>query len=228
MKNTITDIFFDLDHTLWDFDKNSEMAFETIFKENHPTINIKEFIEKYVPINQACWKLFQKDKITHIELRYNRLRDSFNAINYNISDEQIEQIANDYLLFLPENNYLFDGAIDVLEYLNTKYNLHIITNGFAQVQEKKLNNSNISRYFKSITNSEMAGAKKPNPIIFEFALNAAKAQKNSSIMIGDCIDADVNGALDFGIQAIFFNFNKVKVPENIKQINHLSELKNYL
>ena len=74
----------------------------------------------------------------------------------------------------------------------------------------------------------MAGAKKPNPVIFEFALNAAKAQKNSSIMIGDCIDADVNGALDFGIQAIFFNFNKVKVPENIKQINHLSELKNYL
>ena len=228
MKNTITDIFFDLDHTLWDFDKNSEMAFETIFKKNHPTINIKEFIQKYVPINQACWKLFQKDKITHIQLRYNRLRDSFDAINYDISDEQIEQIANDYLLFLPENNHLFDGAIDVLEYLNPRYNLHIITNGFAQVQEKKLNNSNISGYFKSITNSEMAGAKKPNPVIFEFALNAAKAQKQSSIMIGDCIDADVNGALDFGIDAIFFNFNKVKVPENIKQINHLSELKNYL
>jgi YjjG family noncanonical pyrimidine nucleotidase len=229
MKNTnIKDVFFDLDHTLWDFDKNSELTFETIFKKNHPTIETKDFIEKYVPINQACWKLYQYDKITHAELRYNRLKHSFDAIDYIISDEEIDSIANDYIRFLPENNHLFDGAIELLDYLKPKYNLHIITNGFADVQFKKLNNSKIGSYFHSITNSEMAGVKKPNPIIFRYALDLAKAQKEFSIMIGDCLEADVQGALDAGLDAIFFNGSNVQVEQNIKQVSHLLELKKYL
>jgi putative hydrolase of the HAD superfamily len=227
-QNKITDIFFDLDHTLWDFDKNSELTFETIFNKNHPTIETKIFIEKYVPINQACWKLYQYDKISHKELRYNRLKHSFDAINYAISDEQIESIAEEYIQLLPENNHLFDGAFEVLDYLNQKYKLHIITNGFAEVQHKKLSNSNIGSYFQTITNSEMAGVKKPNPIIFEYALDLAKAKKENSIMIGDCLEADVQGALDAGLDAIFFNGNNVQVEQNIKQVNHLLELKKYL
>jgi putative hydrolase of the HAD superfamily len=226
--NIIKDVFFDLDHTLWDFDKNSELTFENIFNRNHPTIETKIFIEKYVPINQACWKLYQYDKITHKELRYNRLRCSFDAINYTISDEQIESIAQEYIQLLPENNHLFDGAFEVLDYLNRKYKLHIITNGFAEVQYKKLSNSNIGSYFQTITNSEMAGVKKPNPIIFEYALNLAQAKKESSIMIGDCLDADVQGALEAGLDAIFFNGSNVQVEQNIKQVNHLLELKKYL
>ena len=229
MKNSlITDVFFDLDHTLWDFDKNSELAFDKIFKENFPTINTKMFIEVYVPINQACWKLYQFDKITHIELRYKRLKDSFDAINYTISDNQIDKIANDYISFLPENNLLFDGAKEILDYLNPKYNLHIITNGFAEVQYKKLKNSGISDYFVSVTNSEMAGVKKPNPKIFDFAVNSANTHKQNCIMIGDCLDADVNGALNYGIDAIFFNESNQEVSSHIKQINHLIELKKYL
>jgi putative hydrolase of the HAD superfamily len=224
----IKDVFFDLDHTLWDFDKNSELTFENIFNRNHPTIETKEFIGKYVPINQACWKLYQYDKITHEELRYNRLKHSFDAINYSISDEQIESIAQEYIQLLPENNHLFDGAFEVLDYLKHKYKLHIITNGFAEVQYKKLNNSNIGSYFQTITNSEMAGVKKPNPIIFEYALDLAKAKKESSIMIGDCLEADVQGALDAGLDAIFFNGSDVAVEQNIKQVNHLLELKKYL
>lgn len=224
----IKDVFFDLDHTLWDFDKNSELTFENIFNRNHQTIETKEFIEKYVPINQACWKLYQYDKITHEELRYNRLKHSFDAINYAISDEQIENIAQEYIQLLPENNHLFEGAFEVLEYLNQKYKLHIITNGFAEVQYKKLSNSNIGSYFQTITNSEMAGVKKPNPIIFEYALDLAQAKKASSIMIGDCLEADVQGALDAGLDAIFFNASNVQVKDNIKQVNHLIELKKYL
>jgi YjjG family noncanonical pyrimidine nucleotidase len=224
----ITDIFFDLDHTLWDFDVNSELAFEAIFKKDYPTIEITDFIEKYVPINQACWKLYQYDKITHEELRYNRLKHTFDALEYYVSDAQIESIAQDYIQLLPENNRLFDGTIEVLEYLGKKYKLHIITNGFADVQYKKINNSNIAGFFKTITNSEMAGVKKPNPVIFEYALNLAQANKESSIMIGDCLEADVRGALDAGLDAIFFNDKKIKVGQDIKQVTHLLELKKYL
>jgi putative hydrolase of the HAD superfamily len=222
-----TNIFFDLDHTLWDFDKNSELAFDIIFKKNFPQINAKNFIKVYVPINQAVWKLYQKDLITSEQLRYQRLKQSFEAIGFEISDLQINVIAEDYIQLLPESNLLFEGAIEVLEYLKSKYSLHIITNGFHEVQEKKLINSGIKKYFNTITNSENAGAKKPNPIIYNYALKKAFTNKKNAIMIGDCIDADVYGAISFGIDAIFFNFHKIEISESIHQINHLSELKNY-
>ncbi|MDX6190190.1 YjjG family noncanonical pyrimidine nucleotidase [Flavobacterium sp. Fl-318] len=228
MNTTITDIFFDLDHTLWDFDKNSEMTFNRIFKEKSLNINTADFIDKYVPINQACWKLYQHDKITHQELRYNRLKFSFDELNYEISDEDIDLIANEYIELLTENNHLFDGAIEVLEYLKPKYKLHIITNGFAQVQDKKINNAALGGYFSTITNSELAGVKKPNSIIFDYALNLAQTTRENSIMIGDDLDADVNGALNAGLDAIFFNDKKIEAPTNFKQINHLLELKKYL
>ncbi|MEO0047018.1 MAG: Pyrimidine 5-nucleotidase YjjG [Bacteroidota bacterium] len=227
MKN-ITDIFFDLDHTLWDFDRNSVLAFDKIFKVHHPILNTAQFIEVYAPINQACWKLYQVDKITHEELRYQRLKQSFDALDYSISDKAIDQIAHDYIAFLPENNQLFDGAIEVLDYLLPKYNLHIITNGFAEVQYKKINNSGLSSYFKTVTNSEMAGVKKPHRNIFEFALSLAKTNKENAIMIGDCIDADVKGAIDYGMKAILFDEkNSHNLPE-VLTINRLIELKNIL
>ncbi|MGL2964512.1 YjjG family noncanonical pyrimidine nucleotidase [Flavobacterium sp. RSB2_4_14] len=227
--NTITDIFFDLDHTLWDFDKNSHKAFEKIFKARHETIDIHQFIEIYAPINQACWKLYQVDKMTHEELRYQRLKQTFDVLNYAISDEEIDRISIDYIDFLPDNNQLFDGAIEVLEYLFPKYNLHIITNGFAEVQRRKMNYSGLDIYFKTITNSEMAGVKKPHKNIFELALSLANTRKENAIMIGDCIDADVKGALDFGMKAILFDEKEIHAPEEeILVINHLLELKNIL
>ncbi|KAF2081084.1 YjjG family noncanonical pyrimidine nucleotidase [Flavobacterium sharifuzzamanii] len=228
MNTNITDIFFDLDHTLWDFDKNSEMAFDRIFKSKYQEIVTQDFIREYIPINQECWRLYQNDKITHQELRYNRLKFSFDALNYVISEENILEIANDYIEFLTDNNYLFDGAIEVLEYLKPKYKLHIITNGFAHVQEKKINNASLGGYFSTITNSELAGVKKPNSIIFDYALKLANTSKENSIMIGDDFEADVNGALNAGLDAIFFNEKKINVSENYKQINHLLELKKYL
>ena len=226
--NNITDIFFDLDHTLWDFDKNSILAFDKIFKKQHLTIDTNAFVAIYAPINQACWKLYQIDKMTHEELRYERLRQSFDAMQYKISDQEIDSISEDYITFLPDNNQLFEGAVEVLDYLNPRYNLHIITNGFAEVQERKIKNSGLGNYFKTITNSEMAGVKKPHRTIFEFALTLAKVQKENAIMIGDCIDADVRGAIDFGMQAILFDEKKVHEVEEIKTINHLLELKNIL
>ncbi|WP_026714659.1 YjjG family noncanonical pyrimidine nucleotidase [Flavobacterium daejeonense] len=224
----IKNVFFDLDHTLWDFDKNSKITFEKIFAQNHPEVGIDDFIKHYIPINQSCWKLYQYDKITHQQLRYDRLKLSFDALGYMISDLEIDFISQEYIDLLTEHNHLFDGTLEILDYLRGKYKLHLITNGFAQVQDKKLKNANLNAYFSTITNSEMAGVKKPNPIIFEYALDLAAAKKENSIMIGDSIEADVLGALEFGIDAIYFNENHQAVDSNIKQINHLLELKNYL
>jgi putative hydrolase of the HAD superfamily len=226
-KNKVTDIFFDLDHTLWDFDKNSALAFDKIFNSKYPSLNTQKFIEVYAPINQACWKLYQIEKITHDELRYKRLRDSFNELNFTISDKEINQISIDYIEYLPENNMLFEGAIEILEYLNSNYKLHVITNGFAEVQFKKLKNSQINHFFKTITNSEMAGVKKPHPKIYEHALNSAQVSKDNAIMIGDCLDADVKGAIDFGIEAIYFNPDNNNADIKVNTISKLIELKNY-
>lgn len=123
---------------------------------------------------------------------------------------------------------MFDGAIEVLEYLQPNYHLHIITNGFHFVQDKKLKNSNIEHFFKTITNSEMAGVKKPHPNIFEFALSLAKANKEESLMIGDSWEADIEGALDFGIDAIFFNAENTSHKNGVVEVNHLLELKKIL
>jgi putative hydrolase of the HAD superfamily len=145
-----------------------------------------------------------------------------------IDDVTIVLLSEQYLHYLPKYNHLFEGTTEILDYLKDKYNLHIITNGFAEIQENKLNNSYITHYFKTITNSEMAGVKKPNHKIFEYALDLAEARKENSIMIGDCIEADVQGALDAGLDAILFNESYAQVADNIKQVNHLLELKKYL
>jgi putative hydrolase of the HAD superfamily len=231
MKTThanITDVFFDLDHTLWDFEKNSALAFETVFKMQDISINRTDFLSYYVPINFIYWEKYRKDEITQKELRLGRLKKTFDLLEFSIDDESILFLSEQYIHYLPKYNHLFEGTIEILEYLNLKYNLHIITNGFAEIQENKLNNSYITHYFKTITNSEIAGVKKPNFLIFEYALGLAKAKKESSIMIGDCMEADVQGALDAGLDAIFFNGNNKVVADNIKQVNHLLELKKYL
>lgn len=226
--NTITDVFFDLDHTLWDFEKNSALAFEIIFRKHQMILDFDKFIAFYVPVNLKYWEMFRKDEIDHHTMRYNRLRDTFDFLDFEINDEKIHLLAEEYIFYLPKNNHLFDGVIPVLDYLKSKYNLHIITNGFAEIQRNKLDNSNITHYFKTITNSEMAGVKKPNSLIFEFALSLANAKKENSIMIGDCIEADVQGALDAGLDAIYYNERRITADKSIKQINHLLELKKYL
>ncbi|WP_338408234.1 YjjG family noncanonical pyrimidine nucleotidase [uncultured Flavobacterium sp.] len=224
----ITDVFFDLDHTLWDFEKNSALAFENIFKTQDIAVDMTNFLQFYVPINREYWEKYRKDEITQKELRFGRLKDTFDLMEFVIDDDTIVFLSEQYLVHLPKYNHLFEGTIEILDYLKPKYNLHIITNGFAEIQGNKMNNSYISQYFKTITNSEMAGVKKPNSLIFEYALDLANAKKENSIMIGDCIEADVQGALDAGLDAILFTESNEQVSENIKQINHLLELKKYL
>jgi putative hydrolase of the HAD superfamily len=172
--------------------------------------------------------LYQVNQISHEDLRYYRLKDVFDALNVEVSRETVNELSEEYITHLPNNNHLFDGAIEILEYLKPNYHLHIITNGFHFVQDKKLKNSNIEHFFQTVTNSEMAGVKKPHPTIFEHALQLAKAEKEESVMIGDSFDADIEGAINFGIDAIFFNTEKVEIEEKVIQINHLLDLKKIL
>lgn len=225
---TIKHIFFDLDHTLWDFEKNSALAFERIFEENQISLDTADFMNVYNPINQEYWKLYQVNKISHQELRYGRLKDSFDQLHFEIEDVLIHKFSDDFISYLPLNNYLIEGTIETLDYLKGKYQLHIITNGFAHVQESKMTNSNLNTYFETITNSELAGNKKPHHSIFEFALNMSKAKKEESIMIGDSWEADVLGALEYGIQAIYFNPEKIEKESTVMEISKLTELKDIL
>lgn len=229
MKAPILDVFFDLDHTLWDFERNSALTFEKILKRNNIPVDHKKFVEHYVPINIKYWELFRDDKISKEAMRFGRLQDTFAFFDFEVETEVLSTLSEEYIQFLPENNYVFDGTFELLDYLKPKYNLHIITNGFHDLQNQKMDNSKLTPYFKTITNSESTGVKKPNKIIFEHAVNKAKTKKENSIMIGDCIDADVLGALNYGMDAILFS-EKPHILEdiNIKQVNHLIDLKNYL
>ena len=125
-------------------------------------------------------------------------------------------------------NNLIPGAIEILEYLDTKYSMHIITNGFKEVQKKKLEKSRIIKYFKTITISEEVGYKKPNPIIFDYALKKANTVNTRSLMIGDSYQADILGAINVGIDTILFNYHNIDPTDNIISVNSLSDLTNYL
>lgn len=224
----IKHVFFDLDHTLWDFDKNSALTFDKIFKKHQVDVSLDTFLEVYEPINLNYWKRYRDDQIDKIELRYGRLRDAFNEMSYGVDDTLIHNLSVDYMEFLSSFSHLFEGTLELLQYLQPKYQLHIITNGFEEAQRKKMNASEITSYFKTITNAENAGVKKPNPIIFDFALNLAQAHPKESIMIGDNYEADILGALNVGYDAIFFNYRNDQIESHIKQVKHLSQLKQYL
>jgi YjjG family noncanonical pyrimidine nucleotidase len=229
LQNNITDVFFDLDHTLWDFEKNSALTIRHIFEKHDIRINVIEaFIAAYDRNNFKYWELFREDKITQEYLRLHRLKDSFREVNYKIEDEKILFLADEYVHYLPEFGHLFEDTIEILDYLKPKYKLHIITNGFAELQNKKLKNSKIDHYFATVTNSDSAKIKKPNPLIYEYALSSAKAKKEASIMIGDCIESDVFGALNAGLDAIWVGKNDEKEFEGVKKITNLLALKNYL
>lgn len=200
----IKDIFFDLDHTLWDFDKNSGLTFQSIFEKYKVDLPLDEFLKVYLPVNSKYWKLFRDGKIEQENLRFQRLNEVFEILKYKTSEQLINNLSQAYIDYLPNHNHLFPNTFEVLNYLQNKYKLHIITNGFYEVQHKKLGNSKLSPYFKTITTSEDAGVKKPNRFIFEYALDLAKTKNTNSIMIGDNLEADVEGAKASGMEAIFF------------------------
>ncbi len=224
----ITDVFFDLDHTLWNFEKNSALTFDKILKLNQVALPLQDFLDVYIPANLAFWKLYREEKITKEALRYQRLKSVFDTLSYRTSDELIHTLSEQYIQYLSSYNHLFPYTIEILTYLQSKYKLHIITNGFEEVQNKKMKNAAIFDFFDQIINSEMAGVKKPNPIIFELALEKANTTAAKSIMIGDSIEADILGAKNLGFKVIHFNAHNDLPHEICPIIHELEEIKNFL
>ena len=228
MKN-IKHIFFDLDHTLWNFEKNSALTFKFLLDKYNITIDLQKFLKVYMPINFSLWNLYRDDKVTKDYLRHNRLKSTFEKLNIKIDSGLIDEISNDYVKHLPDNNFLLPNAIPVLDYLFQKYTLHIITNGFTEVQNTKILNSNLNKYFSCIIDSETVGVKKPHSKIFNYAYNISKAAyKNECLMIGDNYQADVMGALNYGFKAIHLNSNNESYHENSLIITDLISLKEIL
>ncbi|MGB5430368.1 HAD family hydrolase, partial [Eudoraea sp.] len=149
-------------------------------------------------------------------------------IEYDIKDEVIDILSTEYITNLAAFNNLLPNTVEILNYLKPKYKLHIITNGFEEVQTRKLVNANIFEYFDQVINSEMAGVKKPNPEIFELALKKANTAADKSLMVGDNIEADILGAKAVGLHALHFNAHNDPKHEHCVMIHDLREIKNYL
>ena len=201
-------IFFDLDRTLWDFDAAAEVAFERIYeKYDLKSLGIPsahEFHEVYHPMNERLWELYREDKITKDYL--NRTRFVLPLEHYGIHDTELaDHLSEDYVYWSPRIVRLIPGTMELLDYLKPKYHLHLITNGFQEVQHTKLNSSGLEPYFETLTVSEEVGVKKPNPEIFLYALRKAHASAEESLVIGDEMAVDIEGARAAGIDQILFN-----------------------
>ena len=221
-------IFFDLDHTLWDFEKNSGATFKSIFKELNFEFSLEVFLDFYNPINHYYWKQYRENMISEVELRYLRLEKTFEAMKVSFSQSLLERVAELYIQQLSTHTELFEDTISVLEYLSSKYTLHIITNGFELVQQRKLENSGIACFFKTVLTAEKIGVKKPHPTIFLSAMKTAEVLPEHAVMIGDSLEADIQGALKLGMQAIHFNYHKEAYHEECLIIDRLSDLTNLL
>jgi putative hydrolase of the HAD superfamily len=172
--------------------------------------------------------LFREDKVTKADLRYGRLKKAFDAIDIRVSDSMINLLSEEYIVYLADHNALFENAFPILEYLAPKYRMHIITNGFEEVQHRKLENSNLRPFFDRVITSERVGVKKPHPDIFNFALRQTGAQAGESVMIGDNFEADIEGAINVGMKAIFCRFNGEEAPLDVPRVENLIQLKELL
>jgi len=226
----IKHIFFDLDHTIWNFDKNAEETLQELYEiyklRELGLLSASEFIQRYTENNHSLWAQYHLGLISKELLRAERFRKTF--IELGVHPEKVpHQFEEDYVKISPTKTNLFEGAEKVLAYLQKKYTLHIISNGFRETTLTKMDLSGLNPYFSNVIISEEVGVNKPDKAVFQYALNKANASLEESIMIGDSLEADIYGAMNFGMKAIFFNpLNKEKPADVSMQISHLEELIN--
>lgn len=207
-----THIFFDLDNTLWDFRNNSRGAMLETFAmyKLNSVVDFNIFFDIYTRHNHELWDLYRKNEVVKKELIRLRFQNTFEELN--IKGISPEEMNETYLNVMPNQKSLNKGSIEFLRYLKfKKYKLYIITNGFKEVQSKKLEVSGLMPFFNKVFISEDIKTPKPDRRIFEYAIKSANAKKMKSLMIGDDWETDILGAVEYGIDAIHFLNNK-KVP----------------
>ena len=230
---TYKHLFFDLDHTLWDFDNNAK----TTLQQLHIDLNLADkgiydfdlFHRNYLHHNEKLWERYRTGHIKQDELRIKRMW--LTLLDFHVADEDLcRQLSEMFLQLLPTRTLLFPDTVEVLEYLTAKdYQLHLITNGFERTQHDKLKSCSIDRYFKEVITSEGSNSLKPHKEIFEYALTRTGAELRQSIMIGDSIDVDIVGARNVGMDQVHVNYTNT--PQHVKPtytIQNLRELRDFL
>lgn len=224
-------LFFDLDRTLWDFEKNSE----EVFRDMYHVLKLKrvgvkdfdEFFTTYRSVNHDLWDLYREGEIDKEFLNYQRFYQTL--FEFGIENKELaESMAKKYVEWSPLKKHLFPSTMELLDYLKSKYYLHIITNGFEEVQTIKLQESNLAKYFEQVIISETTPVKKPNPKIFKYAMHLAGANVGNSIMIGDDLDIDIKGAAGVGMDQIWTNFisekSEFKPTYEVKSLLEIKEI----
>lgn len=228
-------LFFDLDHTLWDFEANAKETLQELYHLNNlqsrgiPDFDL--FFEHYSEHNTRLWDKYTKGLIRHEELKWKRMWLAL--LDFKIADEELSRMmAVQFLDRLPSKKNLFPYTIEILTYLRNKgYQLHLITNGFDVTQRSKLEHSMLTEYFVEVITSETSQSLKPNKEIFDYAIAKCGTTCANSIMIGDNLEADIQGGINAGMDTIFVNHLKIPVPGHIRPnyvITHLSELEEIL
>jgi putative hydrolase of the HAD superfamily len=197
---------------LWDFQANAKEAFHEVFQtlkllDRIPDFN--RFLELYEKYNEHLWSEYRKGRVKKDRLRIERILLTFGELG--IDDmELIHQVSDLYVQTAPQKTNLFPMVHETLEYLNSKYKLYILTNGFAEIQVRKINNCGLQGYFSKLFMAEMVGYQKPDRRFFEYAIKSVHAHKEECLMIGDDPEADIRGAWNAGIDQVFYNTMKKK------------------
>ncbi len=209
-------IFFDLDHTLWDFETNAKETLFDLFELNEMQSkgvhDFDNFFERYSYHNECLWTSFTNGLIKQQELRWKRVWLAL--LDFKINDEALAHLmAFQFLERLPYKKKLFPYTIEILNYLKEKgYQLHLVTNGFEAVQQGKLQSSKLHNYFVEIITSETSNYLKPQKEIFEYAIKKCCGLKHECIMVGDNLDADIQGAINAGLDTVFVNHIALQNP----------------
>ncbi len=228
LKN-IKHIFFDLDDTLWDYESNSAKVLAELFEEFGLEKSLKvafaDFLPKYRMVNREMWLLYSRHKITKQQLRDERFTNTFR--HFNFEDLHLNrQLTREFLQRTPREKCLKEGCHEVLAKLRSKYSLHIITNGFNDVQSIKIENGNLRGYFENIIVSEDHALNKPDEKIFRLAEQMAQASAEECVMVGDTYESDIEGAMNAGWQAIYYTKMPVDGFEGrvIRKLGELLEI----